>query len=590
MAIQRCPYCKAIIDEGAEYCTNCGTKLLFPEDDFVEEEVPGEKLIDLDDDMGDDTEDEQRDLDLESPVDDEEESDTERSLSGDIEEGDVEEVVEADEVPAQEFDSAEEELEQEEPEESTSGQEKSSSWRRRRRSKKKAASKKEKEETPVEIIDDLSPEEAGEASDEIMEEEAAGAAGPGFEESELTPEAETGTAFEHEGEREADREVEPDYGTKIEPDAEHDIRDALEPESEPQAEPEAEDKIKVEEPIEQDEWNITGQEAGEDIDQEETRHGLTDDLPDHFAQALDEARARAGEPLDAPPAPLVEEEPEELVEEKGPEEGGEEALEPEPGTAEEKEWQTPPPVDDEVGPKPDSEEVEAIQTDDIEEIVDEAEKEKEEIDAFIASVRQERQAIRAQTPVDTQDVPPWVESVEKGPLPDIPPTDEIESRQQETEDADERVLGITPPSEEIRQGPATPGYDTRSAFPETVDQQGLPFVPGTQEFEKHDGTVEESVTEEEPARELKPKRRKTQNLGFVDWIKARVFDVLFVAALWFVAMWIASQVLEASVFRIIIGAIPLALAFLALLLFIYFFFFLFFLGETLGNYLFVSDD
>jgi hypothetical protein len=49
MAIRRCPYCKAIIDEGSEYCSNCGTQLIFPEDEFVEEEIPGEKVIDVND-------------------------------------------------------------------------------------------------------------------------------------------------------------------------------------------------------------------------------------------------------------------------------------------------------------------------------------------------------------------------------------------------------------------------------------------------------------------------------------------------------------------------------------------------------------
>ncbi|MBN1271912.1 MAG: zinc ribbon domain-containing protein [Candidatus Aminicenantes bacterium] len=44
MAIKRCPYCKAIIDEGTEYCSNCGTRLLFPEDEKIEEPIPGEKL------------------------------------------------------------------------------------------------------------------------------------------------------------------------------------------------------------------------------------------------------------------------------------------------------------------------------------------------------------------------------------------------------------------------------------------------------------------------------------------------------------------------------------------------------------------
>jgi hypothetical protein len=48
MAIRRCPYCKAIIDESQKYCNNCGTQLLFPEDDEVEEDVKGERLVDED--------------------------------------------------------------------------------------------------------------------------------------------------------------------------------------------------------------------------------------------------------------------------------------------------------------------------------------------------------------------------------------------------------------------------------------------------------------------------------------------------------------------------------------------------------------
>jgi hypothetical protein len=45
MAITRCPYCHAIIDENDKYCNNCGTQLLFPEDDEVDEEIPGEKIV-----------------------------------------------------------------------------------------------------------------------------------------------------------------------------------------------------------------------------------------------------------------------------------------------------------------------------------------------------------------------------------------------------------------------------------------------------------------------------------------------------------------------------------------------------------------
>jgi hypothetical protein len=46
MAITRCPYCHSIIDENDKYCNNCGTQLLFTEDEEIEEEIPGEKIID----------------------------------------------------------------------------------------------------------------------------------------------------------------------------------------------------------------------------------------------------------------------------------------------------------------------------------------------------------------------------------------------------------------------------------------------------------------------------------------------------------------------------------------------------------------
>jgi len=48
MAIKRCPYCRAIIDEKDQYCNNCGTQLLFPEDAVVEEDIKGEKIVDAD--------------------------------------------------------------------------------------------------------------------------------------------------------------------------------------------------------------------------------------------------------------------------------------------------------------------------------------------------------------------------------------------------------------------------------------------------------------------------------------------------------------------------------------------------------------
>jgi hypothetical protein len=75
VAIRRCPYCKAIIDESQKYCNNCGTQLLFPEDEVNEEPIKGEKILDEDfkdnDDKGfdespDDLGVEREDIDLEA--------------------------------------------------------------------------------------------------------------------------------------------------------------------------------------------------------------------------------------------------------------------------------------------------------------------------------------------------------------------------------------------------------------------------------------------------------------------------------------------------------------------------------------------
>ncbi len=78
MAITRCPYCHAIVDETTKYCNNCGTQLLFPEDDVLEEDIPGEKIIDVeydgekDYDTGEPAEGE---LELEEEEDEDEEDD-----------------------------------------------------------------------------------------------------------------------------------------------------------------------------------------------------------------------------------------------------------------------------------------------------------------------------------------------------------------------------------------------------------------------------------------------------------------------------------------------------------------------------------
>lgn len=45
MGIRRCPYCRALVEEGEVYCRHCGTQLLYPEDELIEEDIPGEKIV-----------------------------------------------------------------------------------------------------------------------------------------------------------------------------------------------------------------------------------------------------------------------------------------------------------------------------------------------------------------------------------------------------------------------------------------------------------------------------------------------------------------------------------------------------------------
>src|SRR3990170_26988 len=96
MAIRRCPYCKAIIDEQDKYCNNCGTQLLFPEDEFIEEQIPGDKIVD--EDVAEKEEEEEKDDDseeLEEPEEekeeDEEEAEEELELETEEEEDELEE-------------------------------------------------------------------------------------------------------------------------------------------------------------------------------------------------------------------------------------------------------------------------------------------------------------------------------------------------------------------------------------------------------------------------------------------------------------------------------------------------------------------
>ena len=446
MAIRRCPYCKAIIDEGSEYCSNCGTQLIFPEDEFAEEEIPGEKV------------ESEPDEDLET----EEEEEPEDTL-GPLETG---------------------KLQDQEAE---------------------AATSEESEEsgTPLAEAEGVTPDEP-EESPEIR----AGA--------DLLP------LDEEEMKEDEDVDASEKSGFKGEDLDREEKR-------------EAEEKEEIEE-------QPAGKAFSDYFSESGTDESLEGDLP--------------GEDED-----IVREEDVEEDEEDDYEEPDEIPLE--------------------------SKRID-FKTEDLESIVDPAEKEKEEIERFLDSLKEEREKAK-RIYDETGELPPWAASMKESASPGIS-FEEDEERFEDPSAAESTM----PHMAELREGEkvshearsyleeATPVVekfmttkDTGMGLPEKVEQQDLPFGQRQQREELH---------EEPEFRDRKPEMK------FRPWMKSRVFDVLLIAGLWLITVWLASLVAGVSFLRLISASTLPVLIFLAILFFIYFFLFFFFLGETLGDHLFSQEE
>jgi hypothetical protein len=245
-----------------------------------------------------------------------------------------------------------------------------------------------------------------------------------------------------------------------------------------------------------------------------------------------------------------------------------------------------------------------FKTEDLEGMVDPAEKEKEEIEKFLDSLKEERERTKKYYE-ETGELPPWAQSMREGKTTEAPLAEEedfgqvpIEPKEgEEIEDikeagdyeesfVEERIEepveeDIVEPGEEIpikdeeakEEEPIRPA-DTGMGLPEGVDQQNLPFSQGI---------FESTQKKEKKRRPIKP------DVSFSPWIKSRIFDVLIIVGAWLVALWLASRIAGIGFFRLLTTSTVQTLIFLVILLVIYFFLFLFFLGETLGDHLFSEE-
>lgn len=411
MAIRRCPYCKAIIDESLEYCSNCGTQLLFPEDEAIEEDIPGEKIVDVDEDEG-----------------------------------------------------------------------------------------KEKETEPPK------KNKPKEKSSESGEEET-------------------------------------------NPEEEKKERDSTADELEKLLEPLEEKPKKTEEEIEEPE------------PVPETGEIPTDELS--IEKAIGRELGRP--PLVTPPtSPEFIERAEEAIPKTTPEE--------KEGIEEPSEIEVKPP------PKPKKKEQAqkklTFATDELGQAIDTTEKEKEEIERFLDSIKRDREQKPAQDapaqddappprPEDEEAIPPWAAKMKETPPEDM------SSLQDETrEELLDEEEGLEIDTRELLEEEAAV-QDSGVGLPEDVGQQDIAF--------------DNEVDKEERVLEKKPPSR------FANWIKSKAFDVFFIGAFWLIALWIASRVMDVSLFRLIAASMLSVLVFYGILLVSYLFLFHLFLGETLGDHLFFQD-
>ncbi len=361
------------------------------------------------------------------------------------------------------------------------------------------------------------------------------------------------------------------------------------------------------------------------ISPEEAKSKLSETLEEELTGEQEEAMKTEGEP----PSSAVPEE------EEGPE--IEEELQ-----AEEKEGieVTPPPQREEI----DLRSIRLRRTPDTEK------REKEEIDRFVESVKEERaaeaqpskeeippseeiemekskeidlQSIRMRKTPDTEErekieIERFVESIKRerervrqnfSPGVEIPPPKEMGEETSEIKEKippwaekikEEPPLELEDKEEEKKiEEPATLEADLREEEigtpedkPSPPTEEPLPKEDKPPPTEKEIGLPEEVDQKVPFAREIREKRKRAmrrQRSRYYAWLKARAFDFVFIAAFSLICLWLASRLMAISLYRLISTSGPPVVVFYFVLLLFYFGFFILFLGETPGDRLFRRD-
>ena len=585
MAIRRCPYCKAIIDGVAEYCSNCGTQLLFPEDESKEEEIPGDKIV----------EEEKEEETLESKG--EEEEKEEPSPESEEEEGE-EEKEEVEVTPPEAEPEEKEEIE--------------------------VTSPSPEKDTDIQEAEALRMREARELVKKETERLWA-SVGTGVGKKTTTVDLEIPSSHDEKKgeitealEKKYSKEREEEIKTEGEPLPEIEIKEETgEPPSlkapEEEEALESEEELQVEE--EKKEVEVTPIPQREEIDLRSIRLRRTPDTEkrekedvDRFVESVKEERGKEDEP------------PEEEI--SLPDEGEEEKRE---------EKEIAPPQKEEI----DLRSIRLRKTPDTEE------REKVEIERFVESIKKERERVQeyltpdeevplpkeigeAETAEIKEKIPPWAEKIKEEPpqeLEDKEEKKEIEEpaglgeelQEEEKKTPEEEPL---PPTEELplEEEKPPPSTEEPPSLEEPVPKEEKPPTPAKELPPEEEPPppaeeppppaakpltsarvigIPEEVDQKVPfTREIREKRKRAKRRRrsrFYAWSKSRVFDFVFIAAFCLICLGLASRLMQVSLFSLISATGAPILVFYFVLLLFYFGFFILFLGETPGDRLFPRD-
>ncbi|MBC7348943.1 MAG: zinc ribbon domain-containing protein [Candidatus Aminicenantes bacterium] len=489
MGIKRCPYCRALISDQDQYCKNCGTQLLFPEDEEIEEEIPGDKIIEDD-----------RDREEKESLNEEElEEELEEEAEGEEEEDEEEEEAKSEVILVEEDTAALEEAEIE-----------------------KLTGRARQKTRPEDLI---------------------------FSEEEKLPFPRDKTGKIGQPEESGARKTEEFLIEKIKKE------------------------VLSEEPTETEQPAVSGP-------------GMVTRMVEELSREQ-EPEETAGEKEQPDQPGLVTR----MVEELGLKEKRQAAesyeIEPEEeGAAPSATFESA--ELDKVGP---TAELGRREVEDFFRVLEE--KEKEHLREKLKSGETGK--------VETGEVPSWIKEVKTA-------STELLAGSEETGEVKEPEK-VEAETDELWLEEETPTEPTMG-FPEKLTRSELelaePEEETTEELEMELAEEREQLTTEEIFRPtpVSPasgtgltagshraaEGRTLPPLGFKNFVKAKIFDLLFLVMFWLVSIWIAARSMQTTIFKLLGLASSGLLLYLLILTFFYFFLFYFFIGETLGDRLFRESE